>query len=660
MIKKIAQLIILFYSLLLHSQVVINELDADTPGTDTLEFIELKSVTPNFSLNGYVLVFFNGGSTGTSNLSYKAIDLDGYTTDINGIFLIGCSQVSPTPTYIIPTSTIQNGPDAIAIYHANDTDFPLNTVGTTTNLINAIAYSSSSSLSPTALMSALGITSCGIDNTTGANISIQLNANGTYTSATPTPGQNNDGSGIVLNHISITPSATTISEGNSVTFTFTTETPVTGSNLIMYMSVNNGNFNLLDIDGTLTVTIPVGQTSVTNTLLVVNDAYNEGDEEMVLDVQSIPTGYVLNNNFITVRVNESHFDVLPFGSPANPTHGIVTSTAPNGYYSSLEGLSGTALKQELQNIISNPSVVRVHNYDDIWEILKTSDQNPENSSQVWLIYTETPRSKIDLQTGNSVVGKWNREHIYCQSRGGYSAGTDYLTPNADGINVYNSTIGPNDIGAGVCDAHHIRAVDGQENSSRNNRNYGSDYNGPTGSTSNSWKGDVARACFYMAVRYNGLNVVNGNPNENIIGQIGDLTTLLSWNHLDTSDDFEMNRNNYIYTWQKNRNPFIDYPDLADYIWGTHAGEVWHASLSNNTFKSYGLIIYPNPVKNVFAVSGLSSNAMVSLYDLIGNKLVDREIDEQGVIDISEYSSGIYILKIVSNGTILEKKIIKEE
>lgn len=659
MIRKLALAFALLFSVLLHSQIVINELDADNSGTDNLEFIELKSTTPNFSLNGYVLVFFNGGSTGTTNLSYKAIDLDGYVTDINGIFLIGCSQVSPTPGYIIPSSTIQNGPDAIAIYHANDTDFPMNTVGTTTNLINAMAYSSSTTLFPTTLMTALGITSCGIDNTNNSNISIQLNANGTYTSATPNPGQNNDGSGTVLNHITITPSATIINEGNTITFTFTTDTPVTGTNLIMYMSINNGNFDLLDINGTLTVTIPVGQTSASNTLLVVNDVYNEGDEEMVLNVQSIPSGYVLNNNFITVRVNESHFDVLPFGTPANPTHGNVISTAPNGYYSSLEGLSGVALKQELQNIIANPAVVRVHNYDDIWEILKTADQNPENSSQVWLIYTEAPRSKIDLQSGSSIVGKWNREHIYCQSRGGYTAGTDYLLPYADGINNYNPTTGANDIGAGVCDAHHIRAVDGQENSSRNNRNYGVDYNGPTTNPTTTWKGDVARACFYMAVRYNGLDVVNGNPTDGIIGQIGDLATLLTWNHSDTSDDFEMNRNNYIYTWQRNRNPFIDYPLLADYIWGTHAGEVWHASLSTTTYNESKVLVYPNPTKDTLAISGLPEDTVVELYTILGNKLMTQNVNDYTTIDVSNFNSGIYILKITSNGMTTERKIIKQ-
>ena len=75
------------------SQVVINEVDADNPGSDIREFVELKSAVPNFSLNGYVLVFFNGTSTGLTKTSYLAIDLDGYTTDVNGIIHFGNLEI---------------------------------------------------------------------------------------------------------------------------------------------------------------------------------------------------------------------------------------------------------------------------------------------------------------------------------------------------------------------------------------------------------------------------------------------------------------------------------------------------------------------------------------------------------------------------------------
>lgn len=654
MFKKLLQFAGLFLAFSSYSQVVINELDADTAGTDTKEFVELKSITPYYSLDGYVLVFFNGGTTGLTNISYLALDLDGYTTDINGLFLIGNNQVSPTPSYIIPNSSIQNGPDVVAIYHANATDFPLNTAGTTTNLIDALAYSANATLKPTAIMSALGLTACGIDNTVGnANISIQRNNDGTYTSATPTPGQNNDGSGVILNHVTVTASATAINEGETITFTFTAETPVQGSNMIINMVVNNGTFNLQDINGTLTTYIPVGQTSISHTLLVVNDGINEGDEELLLNVQPLQTGFVLNNNFLIVRIYDANFEVKPFGTPALPTYGIVTPTYPTGYYSSLEGLSGSALKQELQNIIANPAVVRAHSYADIWEILKTADQNPKNSSQVWLIYNETPRSKLDQQNENSIVGKWNREHIYCQSRGNF--GNLYNT-YADGINYYFLS-NANDIDAGLTDAHHLRAVDGQENSSRNNRNYGVDYNGPAGNPG-TWKGDVARAVFYMAVRYNGLNVVNGNPVDGIIGQIGDLTTLINWNQLDRSDDFEMNRNNYIYTWQMNRNPFIDYPSLVDYIWGANAGQPWYSNLSTHQFDESNVSIYPNPTKNNLTVSGIDTNGILELYSTLGQRVLVQKF--MGETNFSfNLPSGIYVAKIKTENKVITRKIILE-
>ena len=54
---------------------------------------------------------------------------------------------------------------------------------------------------------------------------------------------------------------------------------------------------------------------------------------------------------------------------------------------------------------------------------------------------------------------------------------------------------------------------------------------------------------------------------------------MSWDQLDPVDDFEKNRNNVIYNWQNNRNPFIDLPDLISYIWGDNSDEVWFDNLN---------------------------------------------------------------------------------
>ena len=153
--KKIITILSLFIVSISYSQaVVINELDCDTPGIDYGEFVELKSATPNFALDGYVLVFFNGSNSGDDR-SYFALDLDGAVTDVNGLLLIGSDTVTPYPQVFIGENLIQNGADAIAIYQGNDYDFPEGTLATTTNLVDALVYDTSDA-DDTVLMSLLG------------------------------------------------------------------------------------------------------------------------------------------------------------------------------------------------------------------------------------------------------------------------------------------------------------------------------------------------------------------------------------------------------------------------------------------------------------------------------------------------------------------------
>lgn len=656
MLKKL--LLFLLFANGCYSQVVINELDADTFSTDVLEFIELKSATPNFSLNGYVLVFYNGGGTGTGNTSYMAYDLDGITTDINGIATIGDSQVSPVPNrYFANDNIIQNGPDAVALYLGNGTDFPTGIAATTTNLIDALVYINTGTTQATALMTALGETVQYNENLNGLKDtqSIQRKVDGTYEVKAPTPGANNDGSGVVLNGISVSVSPTgDLTEPNSFTLTFTTQNPVTTTDLSFTYSLANGNFTTSDYTGSLSVLIPVGATSIVKNITLVDDTVNEGDETMRIVFGTVPSNYTILTNNIDVRIHDNDYVVKPWGTPLHPTYGLCPSTRPLGYYDSLEGKSGAVLKQAIQDIIANPLVVREHTYADVFEMLLDTDSNPENDSQVWLMYVEQPRSKIDIQTGTSNVGKWNREHIYCQSRGAFNL--DSAAPN-DGINIWTNT-DANDITAGGSDGHHIRAEDGPENSSRNNRNYGVDYNGPTGSAG-SWHGDVARAIFYMAVRYNGLNVVNGDVAEIPTGNIGDLATLLTWNHTDPSDDFEMNHNNVVYTWQQNRNPFVDYPDLADYVFGVKYGQVWSTTLSNPSFDAMHITLYPNPTREYIVVSGLTSEVDLEIYTITGTKVLEQKQYHNNDFISLGLPTGVYMVKIKNGEQLSTQKLIVE-
>ena len=118
------------------TNVIINEVDADTPGTDAAEFVELyDGGVGNTPLNGLVLVFFNG----SNDASYTALDLDGFLTNAQGYFAIGNPGV-PGVVLTFNGNVLQNGQDAVALFAGNATDFPTGTAVTATNLQDALVY----------------------------------------------------------------------------------------------------------------------------------------------------------------------------------------------------------------------------------------------------------------------------------------------------------------------------------------------------------------------------------------------------------------------------------------------------------------------------------------------------------------------------------------
>ncbi len=182
--KKITLLLALLTASFSFGQIVINEVDADQTSTDTAEFIELLSDTPNFNLNGYIVVLYNG----SSDESYTTVDLSGFTTDGNGFLIIGSDAVPGVDIALGPDNTIQNGADAIAIYQDSAANFPNGTPVTNTNLIDALVYGTGDP-DDTDLLTALGETVQYDENANGMKDteSIQRNsADGTYCVGLPT------------------------------------------------------------------------------------------------------------------------------------------------------------------------------------------------------------------------------------------------------------------------------------------------------------------------------------------------------------------------------------------------------------------------------------------------------------------------------------------
>ena len=247
--------------------------------------------------------------------------------------------------------------------------------------------------------------------------------------------------------------------------------------------------------------------------------------------------------------------------------GVLFAQAPSGYYNSANGLTGEALKAELNNIIDGHTE---YSYSDLWDLLKVTDRDPNNSSNVVGIYS---RFSMNAAAEYASGAGWNREHVWAKSRG------DFGTSNGPGT-----------------DLHHIRAEDVTTNSARSNKAFdnggspytdsGGNYSGstPASTDSDSWypgnnvRGDVARMILYMAVRYEGEN---GEPDLELTEDVlpntdkspyhGVESVLLAWHAADPVSTEEMNRNNAIYSYQGNRNPFIDHPEYVDAIWGSGTG-----------------------------------------------------------------------------------------
>lgn len=197
----------------------------------------------------------------------------------------------------------------------------------------------------------------------------------------------------------------------------------------------------------------------------------------------------------------------------------------NKYYDSISNTVGEALKKELRLLITNTHT-KITSYDDCAKYAPTMDEDPNNSNNMLLFYTGESISKSR--------GGWNKEHVWPRSRGWFQ---------------YS--------GAGS-DLHHIRPCDSDVNSSRSNHILGE--KSGCYEPYDFYKGDTARIILYLFTRY------HESDNFQFTSVAESIDILLKWNNLDPVSDAEILRNNFIYTIQGNRNPFIDNADYANQIW----------------------------------------------------------------------------------------------
>ena len=247
---------------------------------------------------------------------------------------------------------------------------------------------------------------------------------------------------------------------------------------------------------------------------------------------------------------------------------------PTGYYTTAEGLTGSALKSALHDIIDGHTIV-AYDGGDSFQALRVLDQDPNNSSRVLTVYSGTSEPKF--ADGGLT---WNREHCWPRGYGISATGNGSSADESDLFNLKACLEGVNqargdrfyDEAAPVHPTDPAVAPPGAP---------GCLYD-PASRQGGLWtprpseKGDLARAMFYMAVRYDGsdagsLDLELGDQPNASQAVFGNLATLLQWHLDDPVSAEERRRNDLIYdNYQRNRNPFVDRPEFVAKIFGAPA------------------------------------------------------------------------------------------
>lgn len=345
------------------------------------------------------------------------------------------------------------------------------------------------------------------------------------------------------------------------------------------------------------------------------------------------------------------------------------------YYSRVEssiefGYRCADIKSELSALIDDHQVIPyTDNNFDTWDSHFTTDirQNDQGTRYIiWDMYSDNPTGRepyefvpgLDQDFGAEIAREglyYNREHSFPKSWWG-----------GDLESIQFS------------DIHFLIPVDKEVNSMRLNYPYGDtddvilesengsklgfsgleEYKEKVFEPIDEYKGDLARMHFYVATRYEkfaaawksrdsrGQAVLAGTRYP--FFEDWYLRTLLKWHEQDPVSQKEIDRNNAIFSIQRNRNPFIDHPEYVAYVWGDSEGTSCDmiTDIEEVFTEDFQIQVFPNPASEEIQISSLRSLEQVKLFDNIGNLMLQTRVTDK--IDISQLSGGIYFMQLLSS------------
>jgi len=541
------------------ADVFINEFHYDNAGTDSGERIEVIAPAGT-SLTGWSIVLYNGSGGG----SYATLNLSGTTANQCG--------GHGTVVVNVGSTGMQNGaPDGFALVNASGqvvqflsyegtftaTNGPANGLAST-----AIPQSESES---TPVGHSLRLTGTG---SSYSQFSWAAAAASSFGSCNPGQTLVTSGGGGGGNVLSNNVPVSNLSASTNTALNYTLSVPSGASNLLIETSGGTG-------DADLYVRFGAAPTTSTYTCR----PYKSGNAESCsIAAPQAGTWYVM------VRAYTSFSGVTLKGSYSTGGGG---TPPPTGYYAGVSTGSASALRSSLHALIDDHTrIPYTASTTDTWDVLNQAEQDPLNTGRILDIYKNASYAKV--AGGNDF---YNREHTWPNSLGfptdgtTNSAYTDLHMLMASDIS-YNSSRGnkPYDTCSSACTELPTAAYAG---SGGGTGVYPGNSNWTNSSVFEVWRklrGNVARAMFYMDLRYEGgthggngaaepdlrltdtLSLVVGTGGNASVGYMGKLATLIQWHQQDPVDEAERLRNDLIQTYQGNRNPFVDHPQWVACIY----------------------------------------------------------------------------------------------
>ena len=547
------------------AEVFINEIHYDdaTSSGDVGERIEVVA-TNGETLSAYRLYLYNGTGS-TTAATYYDNDL------LPAGSLVTCGGTVRIATLTYPSNGLQNG--------ANDGIALVNGSGA---VVQFVSYEGGikASNGPAA-----GLTSTALPvdetNSTAAGTSLQLGGTGTGSSsftwrasATQTFGACNNGQ--------------TIGSSTNPAPTVTSTTPVNGATDFPAAGDLQVNFSEAVTLASGAFTLQCGSTAVALTYPTSGSGF------LISTNTALTGGQACTLTVVATKVTDSGGAKLA----ANKVVGFTVGQAQTGYYSHVNTSSASQLRCSLHATIKGATAYPYSSSTgtSVWTILEIADEDPNNSGKILDAYRNRSYTKVSGRAGTGTGLVYNREHTWPNSLGfgtptgnlglPYSPYTDthmlYLTDSAWNADRGNKPYADCTLASG-CGERITEVNNGQGGGSGaypGNSNWVKTPDGNAGSFQ-VWgkrKGDMARAVMYMAIRYEGdahpttgqsepdleltddrskIVITSASP-----AYMGLLSTLLAWNAADPPDAAERARNEVIYSFQGNRNPFIDHPEWA--------------------------------------------------------------------------------------------------